>query len=274
MGKGGESSAPIDANSLHAEAAYAPFLQDDFDATEFASNALAGSHTTAQAQTRMLQDRIQGLQLSLREEVLQKRPEVLQQAAQLRDTETAMQGISLAVDTVQSALQRAKALIMEPYGQLQVQTQQLRNLHGTVELLRHVIQRLKLTAKLKQQVDTKSGGYQDLAKAAKLLADIETIGSEADLAGIDVIEADNEFLQNTWQDVQGQAEASRLWCIMTHADYALWGIDAAAVYAQAALQHGIETLSQAEVGSALQVYFNLGLLKQVRISSIVQGHSM
>lgn len=32
---------------------------------------------------------------------------------------------------------------------------------------------------------------------------------------------------------------------------------------QALLQHGIETLSQAEVGSALQVYFNLGLLKQV-----------
>lgn len=32
---------------------------------------------------------------------------------------------------------------------------------------------------------------------------------------------------------------------------------------QAALQHGIESLSQAEVGSALQVYFNLGLLTQV-----------
>ena len=32
---------------------------------------------------------------------------------------------------------------------------------------------------------------------------------------------------------------------------------------QSLLHHGIETLSQAEVGSALQVYFNLGLLKQV-----------
>ena len=35
------------------------------------------------------------------------------------------------------------------------------------------------------------------------------------------------------------------------------------VYLQAALQRGIETLSQAEVGSALQVYFNLGLLRKV-----------
>lgn len=125
----------------------------------------------------------------------------------MRDTETAMQDISLAVDTVQSALQRAKALVMEPCGQLELKTQQLRNLHNTMELLRHVIQRLKLTAKLRQQADATSGSYQDLAKAAKLLADIETIGSEADLAGIDVIEADDEFLEKSWQDVQGQAEA-------------------------------------------------------------------
>ena len=208
MGKGGEPSDPIDTGSLHADAAYAPFLRDDFDATEFASNALAGSHTTAQAQTRRLQDRTQGLQVSLREEVLHRRPEVLQQAAQLRDTEAAMQGISLAVDTMQSALQRAKTLIMEPYEQLQLKTQQLRNLHGTIESLRHLIQRLKLVAKLKQQIDAKSGDYSDLAKAAKLLADIDTVSKEADLAGIDAVEADNDFLQNTWQDVQSKAEVA------------------------------------------------------------------
>lgn len=33
---------------------------------------------------------------------------------------------------------------------------------------------------------------------------------------------------------------------------------------QDALKRGMESLSQAEVGSALQVYFNLGELKQVR----------
>ena len=208
MGKGGEPSDPVDSSSLHADAAFSPFLRDDFDATDFASNALAGSHTTAQAQTRRLQDRIQGLQVSLRQEVLYRHPEVLQQAAQLRDTEAAMQGISLAVDTMQSALQRAKALIMDPYEQLQLKTQQLRNLHHTVELLRHLIQRLKLVAKLKQQVDVKSVGYSDLAKAAKLLADIEAISSESDLAGIDAVEADREFLQSTWQDVQGKAEVT------------------------------------------------------------------
>ena len=42
------------------------------------------------------------------------------------------------------------------------------------------------------------------------------------------------------------------------------------VYLQAALQHGIETMSQAEVGSALQVYFNLGLLRKVPAPTIMQ----
>ena len=32
---------------------------------------------------------------------------------------------------------------------------------------------------------------------------------------------------------------------------------------QAALKKGMESLSQAEVGSALQIYFNLGTLKEV-----------
>lgn len=216
MGKGGEPADPVSAGTLYADAAYAPFLADDFDATEFASNALAGSHTTAQAQTHSLQDRIQRLQISLREEVLHRRPEVLQQAAQLRDTEAAMQGITLAVDTMQSALQRAKSLIMEPYEQLQLKTQQLRNLHGTVELLRQLIQRLKLVAKLRQQIDAKCGGYTDLAKAAKLLADTETISIEGNLAGIDIVDADTEFLQTTWQAVQGQAQVLQL-LLLCHA---------------------------------------------------------
>ena len=41
------------------------------------------------------------------------------------------------------------------------------------------------------------------------------------------------------------------------------------MHMQAALQHGIDTLSQAEVGSALQVYFNLGILKQVNTNIVL-----
>ena len=41
---------------------------------------------------------------------------------------------------------------------------------------------------------------------------------------------------------------------------------------QEALRRGMESLSQAEVGSALQVYFNLGQLRQVRASCCAKTH--
>ena len=206
MGKGGEPTTVLGTGNLREDPTYAPFFQAEFDATVFASEALASSHTTAQAQANKLQGHVEALQQALKDEVLNRQTEVLQQAAQLRETDASMQGINLAVDTVQAALQRAKTLVMEPYGQVQVKTAQLRNVHSTVELLRHVIQRLKLVTKLKAQISGKSDSYQDLAKVAKLLADIEVISSEADLIGIDAVEADNEFLRTTWQQVQIQAE--------------------------------------------------------------------
>jgi len=41
--------------------------------------------------------------------------------------------------------------------------------------------------------------------------------------------------------------------------------------AQEALRRGMESLSQAEVGSALQVYFNLGQLRQVRTAGLTSA---
>ena len=57
MGRGGESSPPTAAatSDLLGSAQFAPFLKPDFDAGEFASQALAGAHITAQAQTDQLQ---------------------------------------------------------------------------------------------------------------------------------------------------------------------------------------------------------------------------
>ena len=50
MGKGGERSEAAEQASgdLQAVPLFADFLQEDFNATEFASKALAGSNATAQ----------------------------------------------------------------------------------------------------------------------------------------------------------------------------------------------------------------------------------
>lgn len=64
MGRGGESgSTPTAASAadLLGGQQFQPFLQPDFDAGEFASQALADAHITAQAQTDQLQ--VHGLAL-------------------------------------------------------------------------------------------------------------------------------------------------------------------------------------------------------------------
>ena len=121
-----------------------------------------------------------------------------------------MQGISLTAEAVQTALQRVRADVLEPYEQLRVKTQQLRNLHSTIELLRHVISRLKLTQKLKQQLNSDQPGALDLAKAAKLLSDIAAVDQEADLSDVEVVQADAEFLRTASRTVAWQAEVLSL----------------------------------------------------------------
>lgn len=56
---------------------------------------------------------------------------------------------------------------------------------------------------------TTSGRSLDLAKAAKLLGDIKASEQEADLSGVDVIDAEQGFLQDVGQQVREQAQVSR-----------------------------------------------------------------
>ena len=198
MGKGGESSTakaePLPAPgspgraSLTSDAAFAPFLDASFNATEFASAALAQTHMSAAAQTHQMQvwarilrsscvnlllytclpsqlhspqlgyrgqcinaprclwplstqESIRRLNSILRSEVISKQPELLTQVGHLREAEPALRRITSAADGLQAELRRACSEVQEPYLRIRRDTVKLRNLQGTVELLRHTMQR-------------------------------------------------------------------------------------------------------------------------------------
>ncbi len=119
-------------------------------------------------------------------------------------------------------------------------------------------------------------GSQEPAKAAKLLSDITAVGLEIDLSGLNVVEADEEYLQNASNQVETLFPSALYrtislcltvplllaFCLMTLSN----GTSVLQVHVQAkgALRAGMETLSQAEVGSALQIYFNLNKLPKVK----------
>ena len=59
------------------------------------------------------------------------------------------QGINLAVESLAAALARVRGEVGGPHAALRTQTAQLANLHGALDLLRHLIHRRKLVAKLR-----------------------------------------------------------------------------------------------------------------------------
>ncbi|PSC76466.1 conserved oligomeric Golgi complex subunit 5 [Micractinium conductrix] len=238
MGKGGKMVAADEAAELLLQSEqYAPFLAEGFDAACFASRSLTQTHSTAQAQTEALQAGVSALDGALRQLVLRHQDDLIAQTARLTDAESAVQRIGLSVRSLQMVAARVRAEVAEPYAQIAERTRQLRNLQATVDLLRHIIHRLKLVQKLRAQMAAADGvGIIETAKAAKLLSEIAAVDAEADLSGVEAVEADAEFLQTAAALVHGQTEA--------------------------ALKAGLDCLSQADVGSALQVLFNLGELKQ------------
>ena len=57
--------------------------------------------------------------------------------------------MSLSVDSLQAAMQRVRSEVLQPYSTIRMQTSQISNLHRTTDMLRHILHRLKLIAKLK-----------------------------------------------------------------------------------------------------------------------------
>ncbi|GIL71669.1 hypothetical protein Vretimale_885 [Volvox reticuliferus] len=251
MGKGGESTdteqhtgTNNNGEDLLQLPRFSPFLPTYFNVAEFTSKVLGGSHTTASAQSEQLRDGVHQLETALSGEVVTRNKELLNHVRRMLDAENSVRDVVLSVESLQSAVRRIRAEVAGPYEQIKHKTQQLCNIHATVDILRHVIHRLKLAQKLRAQLNVPAAQL-DLAKAAKLITDIRAVDAEVDLSGIDAVAADAEFLESARKSVHEQAEA--------------------------ALIEGVESLSQARVGSALQVIFNLNELQQA-VSALLSRH--
>lgn len=255
MGKGGHTAEaePQKLTSIRDDPAFARFLSPGFQASKFASDALAGSSQSSQVTTAQLQEGIRALTRRLKDEVSHRQPELLQQAVSLRHAEDAMQGIAGSVEALQGAMQRVRGEVSDMCTRMRSQNRQAANLHAAADLVRALLHRLKLANKLKALLTSEgqtagaAGVSLDLAKAAKLLAEIAAADKDAevDLSGLQLIAADAEFVASAGHLVRSQA--------------------------QEVLQAGMRMQSQAEVGSALQVFHNLHEL-QPSAEGIVEGY--
>ncbi|XP_068655143.1 conserved oligomeric Golgi complex subunit 5-like [Aristolochia californica] len=227
------SASPLD--SFASDPVFSAFLSPDFSSTKFSSQALTSGSAAASAER--LQEAIRLLEAQIRSEVLSRHNDLLSQLSSLKDADSALTVVRSGISTLQSSVRRVRIEIAEPHRHIRLQTVQLSNLHATSQLLQATVRLLRQSKKLKDLVSSSASDPDklDIAKAAQLHHEIQMLCEENVLSGISVV--DEEMAWLTEIGTQLRSEGMRV------------------------LDRGMEGLNQAEVGSGLQVFYNLGELK-------------
>ena len=284
---------------------YQPFQTPDFNPAEFTSRVLAASRTSAHAQAEELRQGVRTLESALAAAVVSHHGELLGHARRLADAEAGAADVAASVASLQAAVRRVRAEVETPYTSVRLTTRQLAALHDTAQVLRALLQRIKLTGRLRQVLETPPAQW-DLAKAAKLLGEVGPPDGGDGLAGVALVADDAPFLEQAGAAVRDAAQVRCRPQSMEH-----WRVDRGAiarcvgraapsltaqpqrmqrksvhqskvfqanparaplcVCCQAMLLEGMDAVSQAKVGSALQVFYNLGELRAA-VDALITRH--
>ena len=241
-----------DASTPSTTSANATKDDDDaFDAVAYAREAFsrsrrggAGSGGDALDDVALLADGARTMEALIRDEVIGKR-ETLEEALRgVEEAEATMKTIREGANEIADAMRRVAREIGEPHESVEASTRTLERVMATGETLRGVVKVLKLTSKLREcygggDDETRSRDASELSKAAKLLGEVKLTLKSAgrDFDGVDVVDEQMVFIQDCSVAVSREANE--------------------------ALDRGMETASQADVGAALQVHYNLNELSAV-----------
>ncbi|XP_005076292.1 conserved oligomeric Golgi complex subunit 5 [Mesocricetus auratus] len=241
-GRGAAGSAAVAATvrELLQDDCYGDFLNEDFDVKVYTSQSI--HQAVIAEQLAKLAQGISQLDKELHLQVVARHEDLLAQATGIESLEGVLQMMQTRIGALQGAVDRMKSKIVEPYNKIVARTAQLARLQVACDLLRRIIRILYLTKRLQGQLQ---GGSREITKAAQSLSELDYLSQGIDLSGIEVIENDLLFIARARLEVENQAK--RL------------------------LEQGVETQNPTQVGTALQVFHNLGTLKET-VTSVVDGY--
>ncbi|XP_030898034.1 conserved oligomeric Golgi complex subunit 5, partial [Leptonychotes weddellii] len=236
----GSGAATAAVRELLQDECYSDFLNEDFDVKTYTSQSI--HQAVIAEQLAKLAQGISQLDKELHLQVVARHEDLLAQATGIESLEGVLQMMQTRIGALQGAVDRMKAKIVEPYNKIVARTAQLARLQVACDLLRRIIRILYLTKRLQGQLQ---GGSREITKAAQSLNELDYLSQGIDLSGIEVIENDLLFIARARLEVENQAK--RL------------------------LEQGVETQNPTQVGTALQVFHNLGTLKDT-ITNVVDGY--
>ncbi|XP_073184558.1 conserved oligomeric Golgi complex subunit 5 isoform X2 [Lepidochelys kempii] len=239
-GGGGAAALGLALGELLGDECYADFLREDFDVKTYTSQSI--HQAVIAEQLAKLAQGISQLDKELHLQVVARHEDLLAQATGIGSLEGVLQMMQTRIGALQSTVDRIRAKIIDPYNKIVSRTAQLAKLQAACDLLRRIIRILYLSKRLQGQLQ---GGSREITKAAQSLNELDYLSQGIDLSGIEVIENDLLFIARARLEVENQAK--RL------------------------LEQGVETQNPTQVGTALQVFHNLGTLKDT-ISNVVDGY--
>uniref|UniRef100_A0A4W6EY03 Conserved oligomeric Golgi complex subunit 5 n=1 Tax=Lates calcarifer TaxID=8187 RepID=A0A4W6EY03_LATCA len=235
-----EDRREASTNSLLKDECYTDFLAEDFDVKTYTAQAI--HHAVIAEQLAKLAQGISQLDKELHSQVVARHEDLLAQATGIESLEGVLQMMQTRISALQAAVDRIRTKIVDPYNKIVARITQLARLQVACDLLRRIIRILYLSKRLQGQLQ---GGSREITKAAQSLNELDYLSQGVDLSGIEVIENDLLLISRARLEVENQAK--RL------------------------LEQGMEIQNPTQVGTALQVFYNLGSLRET-IGSVVGGY--
>ncbi|XP_057373546.1 conserved oligomeric Golgi complex subunit 5-like [Daphnia carinata] len=218
---------------------YHQFLSEKFDVKEHASQVLQGSIVSEQL--AKLAEGLSLLDKTIQNQVSEHYEDLLKHATGIETLENVLSMMQNHIQGFSASIERIRARITEPHDKLQTQTLMLSRLQVSCELLRRIIRILSLSKRLQAQLQA---GSKEITKTAQTLSELDQLNKDVDLSGVEVIEKDQKIILRARIEVEKQAKQM--------------------------LQKGLEAQNQSQVGTALQVFHNLGILESM-VESVLEN---
>ncbi|CAL8279199.1 conserved oligomeric Golgi complex subunit 5 [Gadus morhua] len=226
-----EATGESSTNSLLKDECYVDFLTESFDVKTYTAQVI--HHAIITEQLAKLAQGISQLDRELHSQVVARHEDLLAQAPGIESLEGVLQMMQSRIYALQGAVDRMRSKIVDPYNKIVARTTQLARLQVACDLLRRIIRILFLSKRLQAQLQA---GSREITKAAQSLNELDYLSQGVDLSGIEVIENELVLISRSRLEVENQAK--RL------------------------LEQGMEIQNPSQVGTALQVFYNLGSLRE------------
>ncbi len=214
------------------------FTKEEFDLKTF-SSAILKTNALSEHLANLTQN-ISTLDKEIRDQVSLHHEDLLHQAINIETLEDMLDIVQTRISSLKSTSERLKLKISTPYNELNLRILQLSRLQAACDTLRRIKGILHHTAKLRIHMHN---GVKDIVKSAQALNELEFLLRNFDSNGIEIVEKDIHFVFKSRREVEDQA--------------------------QNILDRSLTNQDQTQIGTALQVFYSLGVLTE-RLTNLIK----